>query len=142
MSDLPGWRVDPWLRHEARYFSEGQPTDLVRDGAAESRDPPPSALDPLVSDPPPARLSHADETPEHVFEGANFERRWGGSLGYDQETDGSRPSENWVDRLVIPVYSFLRPSRFRDPSYPKYVLFVTAISLGITLVVLFVTGVV
>lgn len=142
MSDLPGWRVDPWLRHEARYFSDGQPTDLVKDGPAESRDPPPSATEPLVLDPPPATLSHADETPEHVFQGANFERRWGGSLGYDRQIDGIRPNENWVDRLVIPVYSFLRPSRFRDPTYTKYLLFVTALSVGITLVVLLVAGVV
>jgi len=36
-----GWYRDPYNIHEDRYFSEGQPTKLVRDGEAESYDPPP-----------------------------------------------------------------------------------------------------
>ena len=36
-----GWYRDPFHRHEDRYFSDGHPTELVRDGAAETMDPPP-----------------------------------------------------------------------------------------------------
>jgi hypothetical protein len=39
-----GWQPDPLRRHEERWISAGEPTDLVRDGAQESHDPPdPSA---------------------------------------------------------------------------------------------------
>lgn len=37
-----GWYIDPFGVHEARWFSDGSPTSLVRDGAAESSDEPPS----------------------------------------------------------------------------------------------------
>lgn len=36
--NLHGWHADPFGRHEARYFSAGCPTKLVRDGDAESYD--------------------------------------------------------------------------------------------------------
>lgn len=36
-----GWYRDPYGLHQDRYFSDGQPTKLVRDGAEESYDPPP-----------------------------------------------------------------------------------------------------
>ncbi|HEX4830128.1 MAG TPA: hypothetical protein VH478_03430 [Trebonia sp.] len=43
--DLQGWQPDPFGRHEARYFSAGQPTRLVRDGQAERYDElPPEAV--------------------------------------------------------------------------------------------------
>jgi hypothetical protein len=44
---LQGWVPDPFAVHEARYFSAGQPTKLVRDGVAESFDEPPSSPDAL-----------------------------------------------------------------------------------------------
>lgn len=34
-----GWHPDPFGRHEARYFSAGSPTYLVRDGYVEGSDP-------------------------------------------------------------------------------------------------------
>jgi len=34
-----GWFEDPSTRHEWRWFSQGRPTDLVRDGKQESHDP-------------------------------------------------------------------------------------------------------
>ena len=37
-----GWYVDPFGEHEARWFSDGRPTVLVRDGAVESHDEPPT----------------------------------------------------------------------------------------------------
>lgn len=36
-----GWLVDPFGHHEARWFSDGTPTPLVRDGGVEGHDPPP-----------------------------------------------------------------------------------------------------
>ena len=39
---LQGWSDDPFGLHEARYFSGGRPTKLVRDGGEESFDEPPS----------------------------------------------------------------------------------------------------
>jgi hypothetical protein len=37
-----GWYRDPYLVHEDRWFSAGQPTQLVRDGGVEAYDPPPA----------------------------------------------------------------------------------------------------
>jgi hypothetical protein len=36
-----GWYRDPYGLHEDRYFSQGRPTKLVRDGERESYDEPP-----------------------------------------------------------------------------------------------------
>ena len=36
-----GWYRDPYEVHEYRYFSDGRPTKLVRDGGVEGYDPPP-----------------------------------------------------------------------------------------------------
>jgi len=36
-----GWYRDPYRVHEDRYFSDGQPTKLVRDGSTECYDAPP-----------------------------------------------------------------------------------------------------
>ena len=38
-----GWYVDPFGVHGERWFSDGRPTQLVRDGEVESHDPPPEA---------------------------------------------------------------------------------------------------
>jgi hypothetical protein len=47
-----GWYSDPSGAHEARWYSEGRPTALVRDGTTESHDPPPAgATGPEWSDP-------------------------------------------------------------------------------------------
>ena len=45
-----GWFVDPFAVHEQRWFSQGRPTGLVRDGRAESQDLPPDGpiSEPLV----------------------------------------------------------------------------------------------
>jgi hypothetical protein len=51
-----GWFSDPYHEHEYRYFSEGNPTKLVRDSGFESFDPPPDipVPDSLVPAPSPA----------------------------------------------------------------------------------------
>ena len=38
---LEGWYTDPYARHEARWMSDGVPTQLVRDGNVEGHDPAP-----------------------------------------------------------------------------------------------------
>jgi hypothetical protein len=38
-----GWYRDPFELHTDRWFSDGRPTVLVRDGEQESNDPPPAA---------------------------------------------------------------------------------------------------
>jgi hypothetical protein len=42
MIKAEGWCRDPFELHEARWFSDGRPTALVRDARAESHDPPPA----------------------------------------------------------------------------------------------------
>jgi hypothetical protein len=46
---LEGWFSDPFSRHEARWFSSGRPTFLVRDGHVESHDDPPDEAPSAVS---------------------------------------------------------------------------------------------
>jgi hypothetical protein len=46
--ELQGWSYDPFGLHEARYFSAGRPTKLVRDGNVESYDEPPAGADELA----------------------------------------------------------------------------------------------
>jgi hypothetical protein len=41
-----GWYQDPYKRHEDRWFSDGSPTALVRDGEVEAQDPPPAGDQP------------------------------------------------------------------------------------------------
>jgi hypothetical protein len=41
---LQGWSDDPFRLHEARYFSGGRPTNLVRDSNQESYDEPPFGI--------------------------------------------------------------------------------------------------
>jgi hypothetical protein len=57
-----GWYRDPYLVHEDRYFSDGQPTKLVRDGGIETYDPPPdeSPKTALVELPPAQPTSGSD----------------------------------------------------------------------------------
>ena len=38
---VEGWYRDPYRIHQDRWYSDGTPTALVRDGGAESKDPPP-----------------------------------------------------------------------------------------------------
>jgi hypothetical protein len=52
-----GWFSDPYHEHECRYFSEGNPTKLVRDLGLESFDPPP---DVPMPESPVRAVSHTD----------------------------------------------------------------------------------
>lgn len=57
-----GWFKDPYERHDARWFSNGAPTSLVRDGLETSTDlPPPRRYQgPLV----PVEPSERTEVPD------------------------------------------------------------------------------
>jgi hypothetical protein len=46
-----GWYSDPFQLHEHRWFSDGTPTALVRDGGDTSQDPP--SATPYVEEPKP-----------------------------------------------------------------------------------------
>jgi hypothetical protein len=54
-----GWFRDPYQLHEDRYFSEGNPTKLVRDAGHESFDPPPNRPLPGPPVPVPGRASQS-----------------------------------------------------------------------------------
>jgi hypothetical protein len=68
---LQGWAADPFQLHEARYFSAGRPTRLVRDGRVESYDDPPSDTYIPPAPPPPAgAFPRAPGPPPPNFAGA------------------------------------------------------------------------
>lgn len=46
-----GWYRDPYGLHDDRWFSDGRPTNLVRDQGAESHDEPPQVEPPLPLQP-------------------------------------------------------------------------------------------
>jgi hypothetical protein len=61
--DLQGWHADPFRLHEARYFSAGQPTALVRDEGTESHDEPPAGgWDPAAATAPTTAAATAPST--------------------------------------------------------------------------------
>lgn len=39
-----GWYLDPFARHEQRWFSGGRPTSLVQDDGTDTRDEPPTPI--------------------------------------------------------------------------------------------------
>lgn len=51
---VQGWHPDPLQRHEERWFTDGEPTRLVRDQGAESFDEPPLEQPPEQLSPDPA----------------------------------------------------------------------------------------
>lgn len=54
-----GWYRDPYLRHDARWYSAGTPTSLVRDDGVVSDDPVPAGADDRQA-PAPLELGGAD----------------------------------------------------------------------------------
>jgi len=72
MDAYEGWAPDPFAAHEARYFVDGRPTRLVRDGTVESFDEPPHAppveassalfVEPSASPVEPATADRFDQT--------------------------------------------------------------------------------
>jgi len=70
-----GWFRDPYLVHEDRWFSDGLPTKLVRDGAVEGYDPPPPG-------PPKAELVAA---PRSEMGGSDPRRADDDPIGYNKK---------------------------------------------------------
>lgn len=78
--NLEGWFTDPFARHEARWFSAGTPTSLVRDGRTESRDDPPDEAPTRVPEriAPPGRpdsTRRADDSQSEEFDPERAQRR-------------------------------------------------------------------
>lgn len=61
-----GWYKDPYGKHDDRWFSDGEPTALVRDVEIESKDPPPDG-------PLPTTLVRS-ETPNEARDGSDLLR--------------------------------------------------------------------
>jgi hypothetical protein len=73
-----GWYRDPYCIHEDRYFSDGEPTRLVRDGSMECYDPPPPG-------PPKAELAEVRQS--QTGDGNDLRRaddRSAGPAAYDK----------------------------------------------------------
>lgn len=74
-----GWYQDPYGIHEARWYSDGVATKLVRDGDAESSDPAPASAPPHPPVPlpevasGPSDLLRADEAPAGPGDGDQIE---------------------------------------------------------------------
>jgi hypothetical protein len=81
MTDTPlpqGWYRDPYRIHQDRWFSQGQPTKLVRDGGRECYDPVPGQ--PL----PEGDLLPAEQSGEQARDGGDLRRAdHGGGDQYD-----------------------------------------------------------
>jgi hypothetical protein len=86
-----GWYRDPFGAHEARWFSEGIPTALVRDGQLESHDPPPPAADAAAVEP--------EELPEQANAGSGLLRADEAESG--EERDGRTPGEAALDAFPL-----------------------------------------
>ncbi len=95
-----GWFVDPFGVHEARWFSQGRPTALVRDGGVESQDPAPGpAVDqPLVRARPAPPSARVPPPPVDVGRAAAADGPGPGS-GVGRSDPGSPP----VDVTPSPV---------------------------------------
>ncbi|HUA40546.1 MAG TPA: hypothetical protein VMA32_03200 [Streptosporangiaceae bacterium] len=57
-----GWYRDPYVLHQDRWFSDGQPTKLVRDDGQESYDEPPDAPLPETELVPAESGEHGDRS--------------------------------------------------------------------------------
>jgi hypothetical protein len=102
-----GWYTDPYERHEARWFSEGRATKLVRDRGVETYDdppegPPPGVAEKIVIDPPaslgPSDLLRADDAELEEFDQKKANRaaldafdQSGGEIPLLREQDASGP---------------------------------------------------
>jgi hypothetical protein len=87
---LQGWSDDPFGLHEARYFSAGKPTKLVRDGGKESYDEPPSGTAGTLSADLTA-MQIADEAMANLRAATSV--RISGNLSSDGQT-------GWIDMTI------------------------------------------
>jgi len=80
MKGAEGWYTDPFGRHEARWMSNGRPTELVRDDGVESHDDPPDeppSGTPVPIDDDPANaddLRRADDADQEAYDPQQAQR--------------------------------------------------------------------
>ena len=97
MANLQGWQRDPFGQHEQRYFSQGQPTRLVRDGAVESYHDLPTSHPPSPGNYQPAP-GPPREAPIHQSEPEDVNRRAGAGMlaeGSAPVASGADPTRRW-----------------------------------------------
>lgn len=97
-----GWYVDPWGHFEARWFSDGTPSALVRNGSVEAHDPPPDG--PFEGEP--------QRLPEAAGSGQDLRRA--DDVDRDEPFDpaeGSRAAFDMMDRIGPDVYWHEEPHR-------------------------------
>jgi hypothetical protein len=82
-----GWYQDPYGSHEARWFSVGTPTALVRDAGVEAHDPPPADATSGVVEP--------NELPEETSGASDVLRADDAEAG--APADGRTPGEAALD---------------------------------------------
>jgi hypothetical protein len=81
LNEAEGWCVDPYRRHELRWFSAGTPTALVRDNGVDGHDAPPAGPPPTAPveapevDAPSAERYDAEEASQKTFQAA-FGNPW------------------------------------------------------------------
>jgi hypothetical protein len=90
-----GWYRDPFGLHDARWISDGVPTDLVRDDGVESRDEAPGVL-----------------FPEMLVEADDMSRR-AGDGDVRRADDGANGSEPYSARTAV-------ESALTDPFAQRY----------------------
>jgi hypothetical protein len=75
-----GWYKDPYGQHEARWFSAGIPTSLVRDGSVEAK----------------------DQVPDRPFDGTPEPLESTGALGADDmlRADGTGTQPDYAGRAA------------------------------------------
>jgi hypothetical protein len=71
LDEAQGWYLDPYGRHEQRWFSAGRPTVLVRDQGVEGHDQPPDTPPPL----PLVAAPEAEVRPEDAYDAKDAARR-------------------------------------------------------------------
>jgi hypothetical protein len=101
VADPYGWRSDPFGLHEQRYFSQDQPTKLVRDGTVEAYDPPPSETPNLMEhavEPSGAPLLRLDPQPALPPPPSTWQSSWTPPPASIDQTSKGR--KNHVARLA------------------------------------------
>ena len=91
-----GWYRDPFGIHEDRWMSQGQPTKLVRDGGAESYDPPPDL--PLPGELVPADSGSGAAAGDEASQEPGYDNRRAGRAALDAISGGAvvdEPGGNW-----------------------------------------------
>ena len=83
-----GWYRDPFGVHEDRYFSDGRPAKLVRDGPAEAYDEPPGKPF-AAADLVPAESQHESGSGGSDLRRADDAERHGGSADLRRADESS-----------------------------------------------------